>query len=327
MAQTSISKYLIGIDGGATKTICTVADLNGNIIGKGSAGPSNYHNIGVEEASKAILSACEDAFRKAGLKPYKASIACLGLAGIDSPYDLKVAQNMVDSIDLAEKCIVVNDSITALFGATLGEPGVVVISGTGSVAAGINRVGEVKRAGGWGRIIDDKGSGYDIGRRCLLALLRSFDGREAKTSLTEAVLRRLKLESVEDLVPRVYVKGMDVDEVADLAKIVASEAEKGDYIAKRILEEAAGELALLVIALARRLKMEDEVVEVAVSGGVFKAGRLILDPFEQRLRMDLDKFRIIRPRFTPDIGAVVLAMKEAGLKIDADRLRCTSSTF
>jgi len=310
-----ILDYVAGIDGGATKTICIVADNKGRVLGRGVSGPSNYQNVGISAAKKALLQSIKRAASNARLERSRFKVACFGMAGLDSPYDMKVIPKFIrDEIKFCEKITVVHDSVIALYGATGGQPGLIVEAGTGSFAAGLNKRGEIKRVGGWGNIIGDEGSAYEIGRQALKAFLRSYDGREIRTLLTEKIMKVLKLQVEEDLVQRVYTERMSVSEIAAVAPLVAEAADEGDAVAKRILTEAGREIASHAIAIAKALGMENEDVEVYMTGGVFKAGSHVLKPFQEEINKIMPKARLASPKFEPAMGAAFLALRELSEK-------------
>ena len=173
-------RYVIGIDGGATKTVALIGTENGKILGRGESGSSNYHNIGTTAASAAIKRAVREALRQARIVGSNPDVAIVALAAINSPRDLAIAHRFVRATKIASRTLVVHDSVAALQAATHGKPGIVVISGTGCVAAGINREGNYIRAGGWGYLIDDEGSAYDIGKKALRSAFRMRDGRASE---------------------------------------------------------------------------------------------------------------------------------------------------
>jgi len=303
--------YVAGIDGGATKTVCIIADSEGKVLGRGVSGPSNYHNVSVSVAKKALIQSIRRAASNARLRRLRFKVACFGMAGLDSPYDRKIIPKFIrEGIKFCEKITVVHDSVIALYGATGGAPGLIVEAGTGSFAAGLNKRGEIKRVGGWGNVIGDEGSAYEIGRQALKAFLHSYDGREVKTLLTEKIMKMLKLRTEEDLMQRVYAERMNVSEIAAAAPLVAEAADEADAVAKRILTEAGRELASHAIAIAKALEMENEDVEVYTTGGVFKAGSHVLKPFEEEVKKIMPRARFASPKFEPAMGAVFLATKE-----------------
>ncbi|RLF19973.1 MAG: hypothetical protein DRZ82_03765 [Thermoprotei archaeon] len=306
--------YFVGVDGGATKTLAILSDKQGRILGWGLSGPSNYHQVGVEGAINAINEAVTKAMSMA--KVNRVNVMCCGLAGIDTKRDYEIMYKHINSIELAEKKILVHDAIIALMGATAGRPGVVVIAGTGSVAAGMNERGEYTRVGGWGPILGDEGSAYYIAREALAAVLKSYDGREEETMLTSELLKAMNLREVEDIVNKIYVEKVGVTYIASLAPVVTKCASLGDRVALRIIRRAAKELAELIIAVAKKLKMTEYEFSIALVGGVFKAGDLIIKPLYEEVKRVAPKAKIIEPMLPPCAGALIMALREGGIKIE-----------
>jgi N-acetylglucosamine kinase-like BadF-type ATPase len=305
-----VQRYVVGVDGGASKTVALIGTANGRILGRGESGPSNYHNIGARAAARSIKKAVFQAMKRAGLTGVKPAIAVVALAAIDSPKDRISARSFVRDAKISRISFVVHDSVAALFAATRGRPGMIVISGTGSVAAGINGAGRYARAGGWGYLVDDEGSAYDVGRKALNRAFRAIDGRSPPTQLVSILRRRFKTKTLEDAQKRIYSDGMSVGEIARLAPLV-SEAAVRDKACREILADAGIRLAELACAVARRLKMTNEQVTVSVVGGNFKSGLPLLRPFQARIRSECPRARIAKLRLEPARGALALAASEA----------------
>ena len=301
---------LAGVDGGGTKTVCVVADENGRVLGLGSSGPSNYHVTGLA----ASLEVVGESLRKASGWRH-VDYLTVGLAGLDTRYDVGLYLEALRRQGLAGDCHAMHDAEIALLGGTGGGPGIIVIAGTGSVASGMNRSGRYARAGGWGYILGDEGSAYDIGRRGLVAVLRAYDGRGRKTALTEKLLKALGVSNPEEMLRRVYVDKMGVTGIAALAAHVTEAAAEGDPVALDIVRSAAESLAELAIAVGARLGMLSEHVRIVTVGGVFKAGELVLKPFREKLRTRFASFELMKPLFPPVIGALLASYKRAGIPV------------
>ncbi|RLF00960.1 MAG: ATPase [Thermoprotei archaeon] len=295
-----------GVDGGATKTLALVLSDKGE-VGVGISGPSNYHDVGLEKAVANIREAIEGSLKDIGELPVFA--ACYGLAGLDSPSDFKIVEKAIVEANIAEKNFVVHDSVIAIYGATGGEAGIIVIAGTGSVAAGIDDEGNYVRVGGWGPLLGDEGSAYMIGREALARALKAYDGRGEKTSLLNRIKEKFGLSQVEEIIDVFYRKGVSVTEVASLAKIVSEEALKGDSVAIDILRKAAEEIGIHIEAVYRRLNMSGRV-DVALIGGVFRAGELVLGPLRSYLSRKGIEVNLTKPRYPPAVGALIIALKK-----------------
>lgn len=317
-------RLFAGFDGGGTRTTCVLCDPEGSVLGVGSGGPSNYHNTRLPSALDALRRSFEGALAQSGMEAESMTVeACFGLAGLDSPKDMATMRRGVSSLRLApgkdgrHDHLVENDWRTALAGAFIDGPGVVLIAGTGCVAAGQRgRGGDAVRVGGWGLIVDDRGSAYDMGRDALRASMRDFDGRGPKTSLLRMIMRKLEVSEPQGIIARVYAEQMPVSEIASLSALVSRAADGGDKVALGILREKGEMLGELVVTAASRLRMLDAPFGVSLNGGVFKAGPPILGPMTERIRKTAPRAEIVEPKLPPACGAVVLLLKRASMHVD-----------
>jgi N-acetylglucosamine kinase-like BadF-type ATPase len=321
--------HVLGIDGGGTKTVALVADLRGNVLGRGTSGASNYQTVGLDRAVAALKEASEKAAAAAGIAAHRFEVACLGLAGVGRETDRALLLPAITELGLADRIILEHDAAIALAGATACQPGVVVLAGTGAMAFGMNEEGKKRRSGGWGNILGDEGSAYYIGRRALAAACRAYDGRGPKTALVSRLMEHLKLDHFTDIVKKTYdrvppllqrgvrgdYKEASPQKIASLALLVSELATAGDEVATTILRDAAGELALAANAVIKGLGMQDEQFQVAVSGSVFKAGEPLLIPFAESVKSTAPRAEITSPRFEPAMGAVFLALQEVGVEL------------
>ena len=304
----TVRSYVAGIDGGASKTVALIADGNGRILGKGRAGPSNYHNIGIRAATLAIKNALKKARSNAGATEIP-DISVVALAGIDSKQDMITASHFVKNAGIAKTSLVIHDSVAAIYATMKGRPGIVVNSGTGSFAAGINRKGTYARAGGWGYIAGDEGSAYDIGLKAIKMTFRSFDGRDEHTELTGILKKRFRIKEVDDLVSKIYGNGLTVEQIAAVAPEVIRSARK-DMISRRILDEAGMQLGELVCAVAIRLNMTELGFPVAAIGGNFKSGGYLVRALKSKVRKCCPKARVIQVHVEPAQGSLSIALEE-----------------
>jgi N-acetylglucosamine kinase-like BadF-type ATPase len=304
--------YILGIDGGGSGTRCVIADLAGNILARGRGGPSNPLTAGADPAAEGIQSAVREASKACGVDAFEASV--MGVAGTERQSGIKALEERLTEFDFG--CLrIVSDAVVALAGATGCRPGVVVISGTGSIAFGLNEDGETARAGGWGWRLGDEGSGYDIGHRALIASLRDFDGRGPPTSLSEKVKRALRLGDLSELVDRVYNGDMGSREVAALVHLVREAAGEGDEVAVGIMEEAGEELGIAASAVIRRLGLRGWF-PVALNYGIVNCGGVLRAALERAVRRGSPDCEFIELRFPPQVGAALLALQELGVEVD-----------
>jgi N-acetylglucosamine kinase-like BadF-type ATPase len=252
----------VGIDAGGSKTLAVVVDEDGRELGRASAGGANYQAVGLEAARAALRGALEAALRAAGCSG-RPTATWVGMAGIDRPDDHALWLSHLTALTGVPR--LTNDAELAL-AALEGAVGVAVIAGTGAIALGRDASGCTARASGWGHLIGDEGSGYDIGRACLRAVARAADGRGPATELTQRLAEEWALVAPEAMIGRVYPAG-EKAQIARLAPLVVAAARSGDAVARGILARAAGELALAADTVGRALTLPD-VLPLALGGGL-----------------------------------------------------------
>ena len=261
--ENSSNAFAVGVDGGGSKTLAVVVDERGNKRGRAVTGSSNHSRVGIEQAVRQIYSAVEEAARRACcVLPF--SSAGFGLAGIDRPddYDLLLPHLK----PLARDIRLTNDAELVLSGLP-GEVGIALIAGTGSIALGRNARGTTARSGGWGYIIGDEGSGYDLGRRCLQAVARASDGRGPATMLAGLLLKRWQLNDASEMIGKVY-SASDPTAIASLSALVFAASRGGDEVARSIVDAATRELALAAAAVKNMLDFVGVQVALALGGGL-----------------------------------------------------------
>ncbi|HUT93125.1 MAG TPA: BadF/BadG/BcrA/BcrD ATPase family protein [Thermoguttaceae bacterium] len=280
-------ELVLGIDGGATKTVAWLALRSGegepSIVGRGTAGPANPQAIGFDEALQNLDQAIAAAFEDAGVNPGTLAAAVLALAGWDREQNRQVLRRWADQRRLASRLRMVHDALPVLVAGSPEGWGVALISGTGSFAFGQTPDGRSTRAGGWGYLFGDEGSGYAIALAGLRAAAKSADGRAPATQLVDALLRRLDLRESPELIPAVYRFAEDRARIASLADVVTQAADQGDAQARAILDEATGELADMVAAVARRLGFSGGTFPLALTGGVLLGSERLRRALEAHL--------------------------------------------
>ena len=298
--------FLIGVDGGATKTVALVSDLDGRVLGRGVGGPSNYQVVGLQAAGDSINQAIRAALADASVEAVPPRAVCLGLSGVDRPDDYALIRTWADKQMPGTPTVIVNDAMLVMAAGTPESWGVAMISGTGSIVYGRTPDGRMTRAGGWGHLLGDEGSGYAAGLAALRAVVRADDGRAAQTALTRLVLEHWSLATPQDLVSRLYLEQAPTQDIAALAALVEAAASEGDAVARGILQEAGHELALAVDAVVRQLGLP-RPVPCAQAGSMIVKGRVVRQMFLESaasLGLHLDP---VTPVSEPAQGAVRLA--------------------
>src|SRR6267154_428428 len=231
--------HVIGIDAGCTKTVCLLADERGAIVAESRGPGANLHAAGELAVEKVLHEVMEQAIGDRSIVP---AAICLGIAGVDREDEAQIVRAIMRRIGYKSRVLVVNDALIALVAGAHDEPGVVIVAGTGSIVYGRNAAGEAARAGGWGHMIGDEGSGYWIGREALAAVMRAADGRGPATGLSDDILAYFQVTDVSRLPRIVYDREVPRVSVAEVGPIVQRATELGDAVATRILERAAEEL-------------------------------------------------------------------------------------
>ena len=300
--------YFLGIEGGGTRTTAAVSGPEGRILGRAEAGPSNPFNVSLEQAKRAILGASGDALRRAKIRRPSLDTVCLGLSGIDRPAIRNPLGRWIRRALPARRHLLEIDAAVSLYAAVGELPGILVVAGTGSIAYGRDSRGRRGRAGGWGSAYDDAGSGFDIGRKAILASLHAFDERGPKTALSSRLCRRLRLRDISQIVNR----RLSATEIASLFPLVTAAAQQGDRVAQRLLQEAGVELAEMALAVVRQLGWSQGDPTVAASGGVFRASAVIYRRFRREVRGQVAKARVMRLERDGVEGALGMAIQASG---------------
>jgi len=302
-------KYLIGIDGGGTKTDCAIADLSGKIINQITGKPSNFLVIGVEEAVENIFNLIEENLFQLEGDFSDVKQIVIGAAGAGRKEDVQILEksflDYADQQGVHFKGIkVVSDAHIALEGAFPDSIGCILIAGTGSILFGKDEKGNIHRVGGFGRLIGDEGSGYSIGRKALNAVSKESDGRGEKTLITEILNNKMKVEHSDSLINKVYKEKLDI---ASLAKIVIEAAEEDDEIAQDILDEEADELVLHIKSILEKISSNN--LNVAFSGSLIDNKNFYSDLLKRKINSTLPKVKVAKASTSPLNGAILLAKR------------------
>lgn len=321
--ETVTGGLILAVDGGQSTTLALLAAPDGTILGADLGGPANHVHEpgGMERMRRTLRQVTESAFAAAGLPLGPVRSACFGMTG-----NMDAAEEIARDFLAAETLRVVHNTVTALAGASLAQPGVVVIAGTGAVAYGEDGQGASAKAGGWGYLMGDEGSAYDIGILALRAATQAADGRMPSTALGALIPAYFGVESLEGVHRVLYSGAVERPRIAGLAAVVSRAAADGDRAARAILVRAGADLATATLAVLAHLGQVRTGMPVYPVGGVFRAGTWIMEPFMRALRGGSPASEVRDPAFTPVIGALLLALRDAGIEPgDAivERIRAT----
>ena len=297
--------FVIGVDGGGTKTRALIGDLSGRVLGRGEAGPSNVQAVGVEATYATLDAVVAAALDDAGVRDAPRAL-CLGMAGAGRAADRAVIKRWAAVQYPGVPARVTHDAALVLAAGTPAGWGIAVLCGTGSLVYGSDPTGAEARAGGGGYLLGDEGSGYALGRAALRAVARAADGRGRSTSLTDAVLAHWSLEASEALIAHVYRPPLPRAAIAELAPLVIAAAEVGDGVAEALVREAGEALAVAVRAVTVQLAFLDPIPCVLAGSVIVRAQpirRALLNAVEDHLAL-----APVTPVTEPARGALRLAL-------------------
>lgn len=306
-------KLFLGIDGGQTGTQAVIADQQGHVLGRGEGGPSNHVEApgGRERLRAAIVDSTGAALRDAGLGPIDTIVFEAAYCAMTGEADFKT--EIITPLLRARVLRVEHDAPAALAGGTLGAPGIIVVAGTGSVVYGENEAGQSSRAGGWGYVFGDEGSGFGLARDAIRAALDALDGVGPDTVLVPALSRFFAVDDLRPLPMVMYNGHISRDGIAAAAREVLATWQSGDVVASRVVGDGLGALARRVRSVATRLSMSQP--RVCLSGGVFRTAAYA-EAFGAAVRQLVPEADVRPARSTPATGAVLLALREGGVVLD-----------
>jgi N-acetylglucosamine kinase-like BadF-type ATPase len=309
--------YILGVDGGGTKTTALIADIKGNHMAESKSGPSNYKSVGVKSAKENINNAVISVIENLGLRNKHKLIfksTCFGLAGNDSNEDTKIYKEIIFN-DVIEKyldrnkIIICNDTRIGLAAGSDSKNGVMIICGTGSNCFGINEQGKETKVNGWDYILGDEGSGYEIGIKALRALMRAYDGRGSATILSKTILEDLNIKNISELIRWAYRNSFSKDKISAIAKTVCRTAEMGDKISIKILEEEAAEAINSVTVVVNKLNLADKNFDLIFVGNVFECEKYFKSVLMKKLKGEFPKINFKPLTKKPVGGAIKLALE------------------
>lgn len=306
--------FYLGIDGGGSKTLAVVTDGAGRVLGRGVSGCGN-HQLGVELADGSIRTAIQAAMEQANVKHEDIRFATFGLAGADRDADFQILRPMIAAMGF-EHYHIVCDTVIGLRAGTKQTDGVVVICGSGTNCYGVNSLGEDMQCGGFGYSFGDFGGGADLAVEAFRAVIRSWEGREKPTALTDLTLEMLGYETVEDM----FNAYLDEYKRAPhtLAKLLF-EAAGRDETARAILQRQGTELGISASAVIRRLNMGQDKFDLVLVGSVLTRGdsRFIAPYIEEQVKAVAPNCTLRVLEMEPVAGALLLAMEKSGQRVEA----------
>ncbi len=316
--------YFLGIDGGGSQTRALLSEASGKIVGKGLGGASNPRATPEVDLRQHLLDAIRQATQ--GIDPLEVRAAHLGIAGAGDTSTHEILSQIAREHLLGKQTVITvgHDLETALESGLCGEPGIVLVAGTGSACYGRNAADSTAECGGWGDLVDDAGSGSWIGLRALQGAVRQDDQRLPESLLKQAVMDFLSITQMTEFKTRIHDQGLSRSDRSRLAPVVIELAASGDSVAALIVDDAVDELCQLAVSTRRQLELPNP--SILIWGGLAE------HPFfRESLVAELEahdfKTPPKRPKLSAAAGAVLLAMKAAHVETREDTISLLANTF
>jgi len=305
------NELFIGIDGGGTHSTAVAAWPDGQVAAIAKGGGLNFYNDGVETVRLRLESMVDELCRKAGAPARR---ICVGMSALDAPADEETTALFTCGALSPGQLDLQSDAYIALMGFTRGQPGMIIICGTGSMLLLLDEAGAQHVSGGWGYLLGDAGSGYTLAREGLLAVIDESDGVGPATALTRHALDYFCSESPRRIIDRVYAPDCTPDRIAGFARHVLGEAAKGDAVSQEILARNMQRLARLA---ARLLEASPQARRVGLYGGVFANSDAARLRFCSALAALSPQAEICSLDYPPELGAIIhLLRREDALTPD-----------
>lgn len=300
----------IGIDGGGTRTRCVLVNYELNVLSKAEGKATNPLVVGFDESANTLLGLIKKVL-DGKVRHRRIDSTVIGIAGCArktsaNKLKKKIFEKAEQKNVLLRRLEIISDAEIAIEGAFSGKAGAILIAGTGSIIFGKDIKGNFIRAGGFGKLIGDEGSGYSIGRKGLAVVAKEFDGRGKKTLLTKILGEKLGINNRDNLITKVYNKQFDT---ASVAQDVIAAASKGDKICRKILNEEINELLLHIKALKKNF--DEKKIKLAFSGGLISSKNYYSKELRRKIKKTFKNIELKKAIHTPEIGAALLAIKSS----------------
>ncbi len=306
-------KYLIGIDGGGTNSRLLAVDLDGNKIGTSAGKSTNVESNPISVVKQNFIMLLKNFCDTYGHLLSDCAGLCFGTAGVDTESTRRMIENMLDGLKFSCPVKVVNDAVIALYANTRGNPGIMLISGTGSIGYGINAQKRTWRVGGFGYLVGDEASAYWVARLGITAALRAYDHSGRETCMVNDFCKYLNLSEFDEIVDFVYQKNKS--DLARLNHVVVNAHLKGDAVATEIMVKTLDELLVIVTTVVRELGMEKDPYPLLLGGGFLLNNKWLRRSVEERICAQFPNLTVSVLKTEAEWGAVYMAADMAGIKL------------
>jgi len=291
---------IVGLEGGGTKTGCAVLDTEGNLLGYAEGGPANLNFVSEAEQRNSFTQAIEGA-----LEGIDEPVLALGhtVAGTVANWEW-VLQRLGNPLAFP-----VEEARMAFVSTGLDRAhGLTVVAGTGALICAFVGDQLARCVSGWGALLGDEGSAYDVALRAIRSAVRAWDGRDPHTKLIQAVQTYFSVDDLRTLIPLFYQQGVPRHRIAGFAPSVVATAKRRDETARRILTECGNLIAEDALACARPVFPTDRALTVALTGGMFRERSPYRAEFQTRFKEEYPKARFRTPQIQPAVAVARIAL-------------------
>ena len=307
-------KYLIGIDGGGTRSRLLAVTLEGRVIGTAKGKSTSVESNPISVVRQNLMQLLQSFTLEHNLSLADCAALCFGTAGMDTQASKRKLEQMLILMDLQCPSSVVNDAEIALHANTHGGPGIILISGTGSICYGSNKAGDVFRTGGFGYILGDEGSSYWVARKGISAALHALDTSGPPTRMLNDFCKALNMQEIEEIIDFVYLKNKS--DLGKLSYLVTNAHQSGDAQASAIMEEAVEALFLNVTTIVEKLNMREDNFPLLLGGGFLLANEWLLSRITKRVHEYLPVISVKPMSVIAEWGAIYHAAALINLDIN-----------
>lgn len=316
-------KVYIGVDGGGTSTVAIAMTESGRVLGRTVGDQTNYNTSDMDTAKTNLKKTIDKLMNEYGIADYEC--ISIGMSSLDYEPAKDFVDSFVEGIFPSEKVVMHSDVYMALMGMTLGEPGIMIVSGTGSIGIAIDQQGQVHVVGGWGYLLRDEGSAYDIAIQGIDAALKSYEGLGEATLLEERVLDFFGTDTHRGLIDVFYNPPLSVSRIASFGREVIEIADKGDQVAMSIIDNAIKSLVNYTYRLIDKVGCKDCII--GMYGSVLQKNPRISDSYREQIHAVYPNTKIGFPELKPEAGAALYAMKKRGYPINKEILDTIKRTM
>ncbi|NLC44895.1 MAG: hypothetical protein GX783_11540 [Clostridiales bacterium] len=316
-------KVYIGVDGGGTSTVAIAMSVKGRVLGRIVGDQTNYNTSDMDTAKTNLKKTIDKLMNEYGIGDYEC--ISVGMSSLDYEPTKGFVDSFVNGIFPPEKVVMHSDVYMALMGMTLGKPGIMIVSGTGSIGIAIDQQDKTHVVGGWGYLLGDEGSGYDIALKGIDAALKSYEGLGETTILEERVLSFFEVDDHRELIDVFYNPLISTSKLASFGKEVIELAQLGDEVAISIVNNAIKSLVKYTYNLIDKVGCKDCII--GMYGSVLQKNPYISNSFKEQVHAIYPYTKIGFPELEPEAGAALYAMKKRGYPLNKEIIETIKRTI